>query len=106
MIIELEDLTADMESPCLMDVKMGLRTFSEADAHSTAPRMDLLSKLEKIAPEALTADEKEHGVLKLRYLQFREQSTSTSTMGFRVDAVQLSDTCDCSTVPSPQVLAS
>jgi len=100
VLIEIEDLTTGLAQPCLMDIKMGLRTFTEADAHSTQPRKDLLEKMLKAAPDAATDEERRLGVVKLRYLQFREQSTSTKTLGFRVDAVQLSDHCDCTHVPS------
>ena len=51
-----------------------------------------MDKLLKVAPNAATDEEKEAGgILKLRYLQFRDDSTSTKTLGFRVDAVQLDD---------------
>jgi len=104
VLIEIEDVTQGLTQPCLMDVKMGLRTFTEADAHSSKPRKDLLEKMLKAAPDAATAEEREVGVIKLRYLQFREQSTSTRTLGFRVDAVQLDEACDCSAVLPPEQL--
>ena len=88
-----------------MDVKMGLRTFTEEDAHSTKPRRDLFDKMLRVAPDAATEEEiAANGIVKLRYLQFREQSTSSRTLGFRVDAVQLADECDTSGVPSPHEL--
>ena len=59
----------------MMDVKMGLRTFTESDAHDMTIRGDMLAKLVKIAPDAASEEEKAAGgVVKLRYLQFREQT--------------------------------
>ena len=105
VILELQDMTHGMSQPCLMDVKMALRTFTEEDAHSTVPRKDLLEKMVKVDPDAASEEElSAGGILKLRYLQFREQSTSTKTLGFRIDAVQLSDVFDTTDVPTPDEL--
>lgn len=105
VILELQDMTYGMSQPCLMDVKMGLRNFTEDDVHSTTPRKDLLDKLLRVDPDAASEEEMSAGgILKLRYLQFREQSTSTKTLGFRIDAVQLSDVFDVTDVPSPDQL--
>merc|ERR1719359_2054173 len=51
VIMELQDLTHCVEEACLMDVKMGARTFTEEDAEI------LLQKMRKIDRSAPTAEE-------------------------------------------------
>jgi len=93
MIIEMEDLTHEVAGgACLMDIKMGTRTFTEEDANSVEIRDDFLAKMDKVKPdEATPAERAAGGITKMRYLQFREASTTTSTLGFRIDAVRLPD---------------
>ena len=91
-IIELQDLTFGVADACLMDVKMGQRTFTEDDAGSSELRSDLMQKMLKVDSNAATPEElAAGGISKMRYLQFREQSTTSRTLGFRVDAVQLAE---------------
>jgi len=91
VILEMEDLTHGIQGACLMDIKMGSRTFTEEDVASHSLRDDLLSKMLKMEPDAATEEEvKAGGITKMRYLQFREHATTTKQLGFRVDAVQLS----------------
>jgi 1D-myo-inositol-triphosphate 3-kinase len=89
VILELEDLTHELEQPCLMDVKMGMRTFPDSISKSDAtPRKDLLDKLLKVSADAASEEERRAGgVTKQRYLRFRDEASSTATLGFRVDAV-------------------
>lgn len=95
VIIEMEDLTHAMVRPCLMDIKMGARTFIEEEASATSLRSDLLEKMLKVDASAATEEEKKAGgITKMRYLQFRERSTSSATLGFRIDAVRLADGVD------------
>ena len=43
MVIDMEDLTYGLEAACLMDVKMGLRTFhDDLSAEDQVPRKDML----------------------------------------------------------------
>jgi len=95
VIIEMGDLTHEHEKACLMDVKMGERTFTEEDARSEQLRGDLLTKMLKVQPDAATeAEVTDGGITKIRYLQFRENSTTTQSLGFRIDAVRLADGVD------------
>ena len=56
------------------------------------PRADLLAKMDKVKPdEATPAERAACGITKMRYLQFREASTTTRTLGFRIDAIQLAE---------------
>ena len=79
VIIEMEDLTHAMVRPCLMDIKMGARTFIEEEASATSLRSDLLEKMLKVDASAATEEEKKAGgITKMRYLQVRRPLFSPS----------------------------
>jgi len=89
--VHLEDVTAGCQAPCVMDIKLGTRTFLETDAGQNKPRKDLLAKLDEFAPHEATPEEQSQGLTKLRYLSLRDQYSTSSTHGFRVDGIDLSD---------------
>ena len=70
--VTLHDMTSGMARPCVMDIKMGKRTFLESEVKTTKKRPDLAAKMIKLDPAALTEVEVVEGVTKLRYMQFRE----------------------------------
>ena len=70
--VTLHDMTAGMARPCVMDIKMGKRTFLESEVKAGKLRPDLAAKMVKLDPTALTEAEVAEGVTKLRYMQFRE----------------------------------
>ncbi len=84
--VRIEDLTAACTRPCVMDIKMGTRTFLECEVKSDKRRPDLAEKLAKLGG-ALTDEEREKGITKLRYMQFREETSSTATLGWRIEAI-------------------
>ncbi|XP_021952438.2 inositol-trisphosphate 3-kinase homolog [Folsomia candida] len=91
--IELEDLITlfSLKSLSIMDIKLGTRTFLESEVSNTKPRSDLYDKMYKIDPTAFTREEDESkSVTKLRYMQFREELSSTTDLGFRIEGVKLS----------------
>ncbi|KAL0272077.1 UNVERIFIED_CONTAM: hypothetical protein PYX00_005186 [Menopon gallinae] len=88
--IELQDLLHGFSDPSVMDVKMGTRTFLESEVQKTTARQDLYQKMIAVDPNA--PSEEEHlakAVTKLRYMQFREQQSSTCSQGFRIEAMKL-----------------
>ncbi|KAG1962295.1 inositol-trisphosphate 3-kinase A [Pimephales promelas] len=90
--IRLEDLLSGLKHPVIMDCKMGVRTYQEEEinkARSNASiRSDMYQKMVKVDPTAPTAEEHEQkGVTKLRYLQWRDDSSSTSSLGFRIEGI-------------------
>uniref|UniRef100_A0A8C2KQZ6 Kinase n=1 Tax=Cyprinus carpio TaxID=7962 RepID=A0A8C2KQZ6_CYPCA len=90
--IRLEDLLSGLKNPVIMDCKMGVRTYQEEEiskARSNAiVRSDMYQKMVKVDPAAPTAEEHaQRGVTKLRYLQWRDDSSSTSSLGFRIEGI-------------------
>ena len=58
--LELGDLTAAFgECPCVMDIKIGVRTFLEDEVSNPKVREDLLKKMDKLDGTAATAEERE-----------------------------------------------
>ncbi|CAB3363726.1 Hypothetical predicted protein [Cloeon dipterum] len=90
LFIELEDLLSDFNDPFVMDIKMGTRTFLESEVSRTNARPDLYQKMVRVDSNAPTQEEhKAQAVTKLRYMRFREQQSSTSTLGFRIEAMKM-----------------
>ncbi|XP_018361206.1 PREDICTED: inositol-trisphosphate 3-kinase A isoform X3 [Trachymyrmex cornetzi] len=88
--IELQDLLFGFNDPHVMDIKMGTRTFLESEVSKTTARSDLYEKMIAVDPNAPTQLEHEqHAVTKLRYMQFREEQSSTCSHGFRIEAMKL-----------------
>ncbi|KAG7270284.1 hypothetical protein CRUP_037508 [Coryphaenoides rupestris] len=83
----MDDLLADFDSPSIMDCKMGSRTYLEEELNKAReqPRLrkDMYDKMVAVDPGAPTEQEKaQQGVLKPRYMQWRETLSSTATLGF------------------------
>eukprot|EP00039_Didymoeca_costata_P019122 m.336338 g.336338 ORF g.336338 m.336338 type:complete len:396 (-) comp17819_c0_seq1:100-1287(-) len=87
--LELQDLLSKFHNPCVMDVKMGIRTFLESEVSNSKRRMDLLAKMNKLDPDEATSEEKEHGITKLRYMTYREKISSSRSLGFRIEGIKL-----------------
>ncbi|XP_030376959.1 inositol-trisphosphate 3-kinase homolog isoform X2 [Scaptodrosophila lebanonensis] len=88
--IELQDLLAGFKDPCVMDIKMGCRTFLESEVSNTTLRPDLYQKMVAVDASAPTAAEHEaQAITKLRYMLFRESLSSSHTKGFRIEALRL-----------------
>ncbi|XP_025206661.1 inositol-trisphosphate 3-kinase homolog isoform X2 [Melanaphis sacchari] len=87
--IELQDLLYGFRDPNVMDIKMGTRTFLESEVKNSSARRDLYLKMIAVDPEAPNAEERElQAVTKLRYMQFREEQSSTCSHGFRIEAMK------------------
>jgi 1D-myo-inositol-triphosphate 3-kinase len=137
--LQLRNLLYGFNNPSVMDCKIGFRypimcllrfaeavgspknfhrhsTYLNADVKDGVPRMDLLDKMAKLAPDEPTPDERVHGVVKRRYLQvcgffvvafgktpnttvagrrvshgscqFRDELSSSATLGFRIEAIR------------------
>ncbi|XP_047528090.1 inositol-trisphosphate 3-kinase homolog isoform X2 [Vanessa atalanta] len=88
--IELQDLLHGFRDPHVMDIKMGTRTFLEDEVSNARARSDLYEKMVRLDPNAPTeAEHVARAVTKLRYMQFREQCSSSAEQGFRIEAVKL-----------------
>lgn len=92
--LEMQDLLQDFESPCVMDCKMGTRTYLEDELAKakSKPRKDLFQKMIEVDPSEPTEEEKrEEGITKPRYMKWREQLSSTSSLGFRIEGIKKGD---------------
>eukprot|EP00756_Hemistasia_phaeocysticola_P045605 Hpha_TRINITY_DN19355_c0_g1::TRINITY_DN19355_c0_g1_i1::g.81102::m.81102/K00911/ITPK; 1D-myo-inositol-triphosphate 3-kinase len=84
----LENLLGGFRAPHIMDCKLGVRTYLEEEVRKTELRENLYKKLIKVDPSLLTPDEqRDKKMTKVRYMTCREQLSSTSTLGFRIDGV-------------------
>lgn len=78
----------DPSTLCLCDIKMGVRCFAESELQSTKPRVDLYERLLTLDPSVPTAEERAaRSITKARWMKIRDALSSTTTLGFRVDAV-------------------
>uniref|UniRef100_T1JR28 Kinase n=1 Tax=Tetranychus urticae TaxID=32264 RepID=T1JR28_TETUR len=85
--IAIDNLLYGFDNPSIMDIKMGSRTFLEDEVSNDELRADLYEKMIKLDPSVLTDEEKQvKSINKLKYMQLREQLSSSSTLGFRIEA--------------------
>ncbi|XP_052870089.1 inositol-trisphosphate 3-kinase B-like [Anopheles cruzii] len=94
--IQLQDLLSDFYQPCVMDCKIGVRTYLEEELSKAKEkpklRKDMYEKMIQIDQNAPTDDEhRAKGVTKPRYMVWRETISSTSTLGFRIEGIKKSD---------------
>uniref|UniRef100_A0A3Q0S6R8 Kinase n=1 Tax=Amphilophus citrinellus TaxID=61819 RepID=A0A3Q0S6R8_AMPCI len=95
----MDDLLAEFDSPSIMDCKMG-STYLEEELTKARerPRLrkDMYEKMVAVDPGAPTEEERaQQGILKPRYMQWRETLSSTATLGFRIEGIKKADgTCN------------
>jgi 1D-myo-inositol-triphosphate 3-kinase len=93
---EMQDLSYGFKNPSIMDIKIGTRTFLETEDVEKQPRNDLYLRMQKISPEDLTDDENRlQAITKRRFMLWRESSTSSSTLGFRIEAIKVQNFQKC-----------
>jgi len=86
--IKLTNLLRGHRSPCVMDCKLGLRTFKEEEVKNNKPRADLYQKLLKMDPEAPTEEETASKTCtKCKYLSTRDSVSSSTSLGMRIEGV-------------------
>ena len=95
--VRMQDLASNMTRPCAMRFVMGSRTVVAADlgaapsAQATHPALcERMHEIDTAAASAfLTAEEAAaRKVTRARYLAFLDALSSTSTLGFRIDAAK------------------
>ncbi|XP_047997943.1 inositol-trisphosphate 3-kinase B isoform X3 [Leguminivora glycinivorella] len=96
LYLQLQDLLSNFDCPCVMDCKIGVRTYLEEELakakEKTKLRKDMYEKMIQIDPKAPSEEEhRSKGVTKPRYMIWRETISSTSTLGFRIDGVKKAD---------------
>lgn len=94
--VQLQDLLAEFENPSVCDIKMGSRTYLEEELTKAREkktfRKDMYEKMVKVDRNEPTEEENRlKAVTKPRYMQWREQLSSTATLGFRIDGIKQAD---------------
>lgn len=87
--LRLADLTSDATAPCVMDIKIGKRTFLESEVTNATLRPDLAKKMAELDPAAVSERMLSEGVTKLAYMQFRETHSSSASFGWRIEGLKL-----------------
>ncbi|XP_061099194.1 inositol-trisphosphate 3-kinase A [Conger conger] len=93
---QMDDLLAEFDLPCVMDCKMGVRTYLEEELTKARKkpslRSDMYKKMIEVDPDAPTMEEhQQQAVTKPRYMQWRETISSTATLGFRIEGIKKED---------------
>ncbi|KAM5163545.1 inositol-trisphosphate 3-kinase B [Mantella aurantiaca] len=93
---QMEDLLSEFDSPCVMDCKMGVRTYLEEELTKARKkpslRKDMYLKMTEVDPDAPTEEENlQRAVTKPRYMTWRETISSTATLGFRIEGIKKED---------------
>ncbi|KAM6964878.1 LOW QUALITY PROTEIN: inositol-trisphosphate 3-kinase B, partial [Aplochiton taeniatus] len=93
---QMEDLLVDFDMPCVMDCKMGVRTYLEEELAKARKkpslRKDMFLKMVEVDPTAPTPEEQaQEAVTKPRYMQWRETISSTATLAFRIEGIKKED---------------
>ncbi|XP_072479976.1 inositol-trisphosphate 3-kinase A isoform X2 [Notamacropus eugenii] len=99
--LQLQDLLAGFDGPCVLDCKMGVRTYLEEELTKARERpklrKDMYKKMVAVDPSAPTDEEHaQRAVTKPRYMQWREGISSSTTLGFRIEGIKKADG-SCST---------
>lgn len=94
--LQLQDLLGGFENPCVMDCKIGVRTYLEEELAKAKekPRLrkDMYEKMIQVDPQVPTEEEHRlRGVTKPRYMVWRETISSTATLGFRIEGMKKRD---------------
>ena len=86
--IEMQNLLHGFHNPCVMDIKVGVRTFLEEEAEGE-PRRDLYSKMIEISPHEPSIEENQSkAITKIRYMSWRD-SFSSKPFGFRIQSIHV-----------------
>ncbi|XP_031638732.1 inositol-trisphosphate 3-kinase A-like isoform X4 [Contarinia nasturtii] len=96
LYLQLEDLLSDFDQPCVMDCKIGVRTYLEEELSKAKEkpklRKDMYEKMIQIDKDAPNDEEhRAKGVTKPRYMVWRETISSTATLGFRIEGIKKGD---------------
>ncbi|XP_071159232.1 inositol-trisphosphate 3-kinase A-like isoform X3 [Mytilus edulis] len=94
--MELQDLLCDFDAPFVMDIKMGTRTYLEEELvkakEKPKPRKDMYQKMVEVDPSAPTPEEnKQKSIIKPRYMQWRDEMSSSVDLGFRIEGIKRMD---------------
>jgi hypothetical protein len=94
--MRLSNLLMGVVNPRTMDIKMGVRCFEEEELRNPKPRGDLYQRMAqmegRLPAPVLTAEEHSaQAISKARWMQLRDNLSSTTSHGFRIDAVRTPD---------------
>ncbi|XP_033101002.1 inositol-trisphosphate 3-kinase B-like isoform X2 [Anneissia japonica] len=94
--IQMQDLLLDFENPCVMDCKLGTRTYIEEELKKAREkpklRKDMYQKMIEIDPDEPTEEERaQEAIIKPRYMQWRENVSSSASLGFRIEGIKKAD---------------